>query len=85
MQSSENVIKPPSPGQNGRHFADDVSKCIFVKEKICILIWIKLKFVPKDPNDNTSALVHVMALRRTGDKPLPEAILTQFILAYIRH
>ena len=35
--------------------------------------------VPKDPIDNKPALVQVMASRRTGDKPLPEAILTQFI------
>ena len=35
--------------------------------------------------DNKSALVQVMAWRRTGDKPLPEPILTQFIDAYMRH
>ena len=33
------------PGQNGRHFADDVFRCIFVSEKF--LIQISLKFVPK--------------------------------------
>ena len=27
------------PGQNGRHFADDIFRCIFVNEKICI--WLK--------------------------------------------
>ena len=28
--------KSPSPGLNGRHFANDVSKCIFVNEKYFI-------------------------------------------------
>ena len=31
-----------SPGQNGRHFADDIFGCIFVNENVCILI--KKKF-----------------------------------------
>ena len=34
---------------------------------------------------NMSALVRVMALRRTGEKPLTEPMLTQFIDAYMRH
>ena len=42
--------------QNGCHFADDVFGCIFVNEKVCILIQISLKFVPKGPIDNTPAL-----------------------------
>ena len=40
------------PGQNGRHFADDIFRCIFVKEKFCIMIKISLKFVPKGPVGN---------------------------------
>ena len=35
--------------------------------------------------DYTSALVQVMAWHRTGEKPLPESMLTQFTDAYIRH
>ena len=42
-------------------------------------------FFLKGPIDNKSALVQVMASRRTGDKPLPEAMMTQFTNAYIRH
>ena len=41
----------------GRHFADDIFKCIFVNEKFCILIKISSKIVPKDLIDNTPALV----------------------------
>ena len=54
------------PRQNGRHFADNIFKCIFMNEKFCILIRISLKFVPKGLIDNKSALVQVMAWRRTG-------------------
>ena len=50
-------LNSSSPEQNGGHLADDISKCIFVNEKFCILIKIWLKFVPKGPIDNNPALV----------------------------
>ena len=53
------------------NFADDIFKCIFWNENYRILIQILLKFVPKGPIDNKSALVQVMVWRRIGDKPLP--------------
>ena len=65
--------------------ADDIFKCIFLKENISILIQMSLKFVSKGPIDNKSALFQVMAWRRTGDKPLPEAMMTQFTDAYMQH
>ena len=37
-------INSYSPGQNGRHFADDIFRCIFANEKFRILIKISLKF-----------------------------------------
>ena len=40
------LLNPSSPGQNGRHFADDIFNCIVVNEKFCVLIKISLKFVP---------------------------------------
>ena len=40
-----------SPGQNGRHFADDIFKYICVNESVSILIKISLKFVAKGPID----------------------------------
>ena len=46
-------------------------------EKFCISIQISLKFVPKGPISNKSALVPVLAWRRKGDMPLPEPMLTQ--------
>ena len=47
------------PGQNGRNFTDDVSKCIFMSEKFCILIPFSLMLVTKGPIHNKSALVLV--------------------------
>ena len=58
------------PIHNGRHFADDIFKCIFLNENISIAIKISLKFVSKVPIDNIPALVQIMAWRRPGDKPL---------------
>ena len=46
-----------SSGQNGHHFTDDIFRNIFVNEKLCILIKISLKFVPKFPIDNLRTLV----------------------------
>ena len=50
-------INSSTPGQNGRHVADDIFKWIFVNEKLCILIKISLKIVPKSSVDNNQALV----------------------------
>ena len=49
-----------------------------MNEKFSILILISLNFAPKDPIDNKSALVQVMAWCQTGNKPLSEPMLTQF-------
>ena len=70
--------------KNGRHFADNTFSRILMNENVSISIWISLKFVPKGPIDNKAALVQVMAWRWTGNKPLPEPVLTQFTDAYMR-
>ena len=57
------------PGQNGRHFTDDIFKRIFFNENVWISIKISLRFVPKGPINNIPALVQIMAWRRSGDKP----------------
>ena len=64
------IFNTMRPRQNGRHFADDIFKCIFLNENIWILIKISLKFVPQRPINNIRALVQIMAWRRPGDKPL---------------
>ena len=64
--------------------ADDNFKCIVMNEKLWISIQISLTFVPRGPIDYNSALFHVVAWHRTGDNPLPEPMLTQFINAYMQ-
>ena len=64
------------PRQNGRHFADDTFKRIFLNENARISIKISLKFFPKGSINNIPALVQIMAWRRPGDKPLSEPMMT---------
>ena len=80
-----NIVNSSPPGQNGRHFADDLFRCIFVNEHFRILNKITLKFVPSGLIDNNSALLWIMAWRRLGDKPLSEPMLTRSTDAYMRH
>ena len=63
------------PRQNGRRFADDTFNCIFLNENVRNSIQISLKFVPQGPINNNSALVQIMAWRRSGDKPLSEPMM----------
>ena len=62
--------------------ADDIFNCIFFNENDRFPNQISLKYVPRSPIDNKSALFQVMAWRRTGNKQLPEPMTTQFIDAY---
>ena len=72
MDSRINTLRPR---QNGRHFADDMFKCIFLSENIWIPIKISMKFVPKVPINNIPELVQIMAWRHPGDKPLSEPMM----------
>ena len=65
--------------------ANDIFKCIFLNENDEIVIQISPKFVRMSQIDNRPALVQVMAWCRTGDKPLPEPMMTQFIETYMPH
>ena len=49
---------------------------ILLNEKY-FLLPITLNFVTTETTDNKSSLVQVMAWRRTGDKPLPEPVMTK--------
>ena len=73
------VINTLKPRQNGRHFADDIFKCIFLNENACISIKIPLKFVPEDPINNILALVEMMAWRRPGDKPSSQPMMISLL------
>ena len=52
LSPSPVTINPSSPRQNGRHFADDIFKCIILNEKVRFGAKISQKFVRKTPNDN---------------------------------
>ena len=60
------VCNSSPPGRNGRHFADDICKCIFLNENVLLSIKIPLKFIPNGPISNIPALVQIMAWRRPG-------------------
>ena len=67
------------PIQNGRYFADDIFKCIFLNENAWISLKISLKFVPKVRIYNIPALVQIMAWCRPGDKPLSEPMMVSLL------
>ena len=67
------------PRQNGRRFADDTFKRIFLNENVRISIKIALKFVTKGPINNNPALLQIMAWRRSGDKPLSEPMMVSLL------
>ena len=47
-------------------FADDIFKCIFLNDKVWILMKISWKFIPKGPINNIPALIQIMAWRHPG-------------------
>ena len=51
--------------------------CIFLNEKLYILIQIWLKFVAKGAIDSKYVFVKVLTWCQTGNKPLPELMLTE--------
>ena len=58
------------PRQNGRHFADDIFKCIFLNRNWWISPKISLNFVPEVRINNIPVLIQIMAWCRSGDKPI---------------
>ena len=65
--------------------ADNAFNCIFLNENYRILIWISLKFALKSLIENKPALIQVISGCQTGDKPLPDLMLTQFTDTHMRH
>ena len=70
-----NTVNTLRPRQNGRHFPDDIFKCIFLNENVWISIKISLKVAPKGPIEIIPALVQIMAWRLPGDKSLSEPLM----------
>ena len=73
------VFNTLRPRQNGRHFADDTFKRIFLNENVWNSIKISMKFVLKGPINNIPSLVQIMAWRRPGDKPLSEPMMVSLL------
>ena len=65
------------PRQYERYFADDIFTCIFFYENVSIPIHIAPKCVPKGPFSNIPAFIQIMVLRRPGNKPLSELMMTR--------
>ena len=57
LQDALTAFNTLRPRQNGRHFADDILKCILLNENVWIPFEISLKFVPKGPINNIPSLV----------------------------
>ena len=73
------LVNTLRPRENGRHFADDIFKCIFLNENFWIPIKISLKLVPKGPINNIPVLVQIMAWPQPGDKPLSEPMMVSLL------
>ena len=73
---SANTLRPR---QNGRHFPDDILKCIFLNGNAWMSLKISLKFIPDVRINNIPAVVHIMAWRRPGDKPLSEPMMVRLL------
>ena len=80
MRKNLNYFNTLRPRQNGRRFADDTFKCIFLNGNVRISIKISLKFVPKGPINNNPALVQIMAWHQSGDKPLSEPMMVSLLM-----
>ena len=57
-----NYLNTLRPRQNGRHFWDNIFKCIFLTANVWILLKISLRFVPKVWINNIPALVQLNGL-----------------------
>ena len=76
---SRYAVNTLRPRQNGRHFTDDIFKCIFLNENAWITLKISLKLVSKVGINYIPALVQIMARRRPGDKPLSEPMIVSLL------
>ena len=79
------LVDTVRPEQNGRHLADNILKCIFMKQKFDILIQISPKFIPEGEIDNKLALGQTMVRHQTSDKPLSKPMLTMFYEGTYHH
>ena len=67
------------PKQNGRHFADNTFKCMYLNENVRVTNKISLKFIPQGLINTVPALVYIMAWRQPGTKPLSEPMMVSLL------
>ena len=67
------------PRHNGRNFAYDIFKCIFLNENFWIPIKISMEFVSKGPINNIPSLFQIMVWRRAGAKPLSKPMMVSLL------
>ena len=72
LNNGHGFVTTSRRGQNGRHFSDDIFKCVFLNVNLWISSKIPLKFVPESPINNILALVQIIAWRWSGNKPLSD-------------
>ena len=63
------------PRKNGRHFPDDILKCIFLNENESIWLKVSLQLLLKGLVDNIPSFVQIMAWSLPDDKPLSEPMM----------
>ena len=73
-------INPLRPRQNGLHCTDDTLNRMFLNENVRTSIKISLKFPPKGPINNISALVQIMVWHQPGNKPLSEPMMVSLLM-----
>ena len=72
-------VKTLRPRQDGRYFADNTLRCIFLNGNAFISLKISLKFVAKVRINSILSLVQMMAWCWTSDRPLPEPIMASLL------
>ena len=65
------------PRQSGRHFSDDIFKCIFFNEEFEFRLKCHWNLFIR--SSNIPALIQTMGRRRPGDKPLSEQIIVSLV------
>ena len=77
------LVNTLTPSQNGRHFADDSSKLIFLVENSCILNQIWLKSIAGGPIQNNPTMVEIKASREAGIIRTMFSLLTQICITQL--
>ena len=80
----KSISKPTNntlgPRYDGRHFADDIFKYIFLNGNICSLVKISLKFVSMVRMNRILSLVQIMAWHQLLSGPMMVSLVTHILV-----